>query len=191
MVARSASRLVSCAGVVAGGAFAGGLGQRGVGTLGRNDGIAALGARGGFVVVVTQDRREGLFQVPAEVAGTPTRVSRPLEDCEGCPVLAGVRNPRSGLIPAQLFRFTLQFRRPQQQGRVERLQRAEPGPLKRGCTGRTGRRAEWQALAECVARGGEHAPDTPKSKRALRFSSLADPMPRSLPALPGRQAVPP
>ena len=52
-----------------GGAFAGGLGQRGVGTLGRNDGIAALGARGGFVVVVTQDRREGLFQVPAEVAG--------------------------------------------------------------------------------------------------------------------------
>ena len=140
---------------------------------------------------MTQDRREGLFQVPAEVAGTPTRVSRPLEDCEGCPVLAGVRNPRSGLIPAQLFRFTLQFRRPQQQGRVERLQRAEPGPLKRGCTGRTGRRAEWQALAECVARGGEHAPDTPKSKRALRFRSLADPMPRSLPALPGRQAVPP
>jgi hypothetical protein len=98
---------------------------------------------------------------------------------------------RSGRIPAQVFRFTLQFRRPQQQGRVERLQRAEPGPLKRGCTGRTVRRAEWQALAECVARGGEHAPDTPKSKRALRFSSLADPMPRSLPALPGRQAVPP
>src|SRR6476646_10222308 len=92
---------------------------------------------------------------------------------------------KSGRIPAQVFRFTLQFRRPQQQGRVERLQRAEPGPLKRGCTGRTGRRAEWQALAECVARGGEHAPDTPKSKRALRFSSLADPMPRSL---PGRQA---
>ena len=28
-----------------------------------------MGGRGGFVVVVTQGRREGLFQVPAEVAG--------------------------------------------------------------------------------------------------------------------------
>jgi hypothetical protein len=46
-------------------------------------------------------------------------------------------------------------------------------------------------LAECVTRGGEHAPDKPKCKCALRFSSLGDPMPRSLPALPGRQAVPP
>jgi hypothetical protein len=45
------------------------LASRGVGTLGRNDGIAPLGGRGGFVVVVTQDRREGLFQAPAEVAG--------------------------------------------------------------------------------------------------------------------------
>ena len=33
------------------------------------NGIAALGGRGGFVVIVKQDRREGLFQVPAEVAG--------------------------------------------------------------------------------------------------------------------------
>src|SRR6476619_3232390 len=43
MVARSAGRLVSCAGVVAGGAFAGGLGQRGVGTLGRNERDCGVG----------------------------------------------------------------------------------------------------------------------------------------------------
>jgi len=33
------------------------------------NGIAALGGRGGFVMIVKQNRREGLFQVPAEVAG--------------------------------------------------------------------------------------------------------------------------
>jgi len=33
------------------------------------NGIAALGGRGGFVVVVKQGRREDLFQVPTEVAG--------------------------------------------------------------------------------------------------------------------------
>ena len=33
------------------------------------NGIAALGGRGGFVVVVKQDRRKDLFQVPTEVAG--------------------------------------------------------------------------------------------------------------------------
>jgi len=105
-------------------------------------------------------------------------------------VLAGVRNlglddPSAGV---QIY-IAISASAAAGPRRAAAARRAES--LKRGCTGRTGRRAEWQALAECVARGGEHAPDTPKSKRALRFSSLADPMPRSLPALPGRQAVPP
>ena len=93
-------------------------------------------------------------------------------------MLAGVRN--LGLDdPSAVVQIYIAISATEASRRVERLQRAEPGPLKRGCNGRTVRRDEWQALAECVARGGEHAPDTPKSKRALRFRSLADPMPRS------------
>src|SRR6185312_6179448 len=121
---------------------------------------------------------------------TQTQLSRPLENCEGYPVLAGVRNlglddPSAGV---QIY-IAISASAAAGPRRAAAARRAES--LKRGCTGRTVRRAEWQALAECVARGGEHAPDKPKCKCALRFSSLADLMPRSLPALPGRQAVPP
>ena len=118
-------------------------------------------------------------------------LSRPLEDCEGCPVLAGVRNLGLDESQRRCSDLHCNFGGRSSRAASSGCMCAEPGPLKPGCADRTIRRAEWQALAECVARGGEHAPDTPKSKRALRFSSLADPMPRSLPALPGRQAVPP
>ena len=47
-----------------------------------------------------------------------------------------------GRIPAQVFRFTLRFRRPQQQGRVERAAARRARSLKRGCTGVTVRRAQ-------------------------------------------------
>ena len=105
--------------------------------------------------------------------GQQHHLSRPLEDCEGCPVLAGVRN--LGLDESQRgcsdlhCNFGVRSSRAASSG----CMCAEPGPLKPGCTGRTVRRAEWQALAEGGARGGEHAPDTPKSKR-LAIRSLAD-----------------
>src|SRR6185437_4162087 len=123
---------------------------------------------------------------PSRFTSPKTQLSRPLENCEGYPVLAGVRNlglddPSAGV---QIY-IAISASAAAGPRRAAAARRAES--LKRGCTGRTVRRAEWQALAECVARGGEHAPDKPKCKRALRFSSLADPMPRSLPALPGRQ----
>ncbi len=133
-------------------------------------------------------------RLAAPSAGAPEEpwlMSRPLEDCEGCPVLAGVRNlgrDESQRRCSDLHcNFGVRSSRAASSGCSAQSRVRSSG----GCTGRTVRRAEWQALAECVARGGEHAPDTPKSKRALRFSSLADPMPRSVPALPGRQAVPP
>jgi hypothetical protein len=119
---------------------------------------------------------------------TQQQLSRPLENCEGCSVLAGVRNlglddPSAGI---QIW-IAISASAAAGPRRAAAARRAES--LKRGCTGRTVLRAEWQVLAQCVTRGGEHAPDKPKCKCALRFSSLRDPMPRSLPALPGRQAA--
>ena len=61
-----------------------------------------------------------------------------------------------------------------------------------GCSARSRVRSSGGVPAELfVGTNGRRLRSAWKSKRALRFSSLADPMPRSLPALPGRQAVPP
>ena len=49
--------------------FARGFGERLVGALGRGDGVGALAGCAGFVVVVEQDWRQGLFYVPADVVG--------------------------------------------------------------------------------------------------------------------------
>jgi len=107
-------------------------------------------------------------------------VSRPLEDCQGCTRACwgnlGLAESSAGVQICIAISVSAAAG-PRRAAAVRRA-----GSAQRGCTGRTVHRAEWQALAECVARGGEHVPDTPKSKRALRFSSLADPMPRSLPA---------
>src|SRR4029079_9493835 len=105
-----------------------------------------------------------------------TLVSRPVKDCEDAPRLQGFAI-WLWTIPAQVFRFTLQFRRPQQQGPLSGCSAQSRVRSSGGVPAELFLRAEWQALAECVARGGEHAPDTPKRKCALRFSSLADPMP--------------
>jgi hypothetical protein len=43
------------------GAFARGFGERGVGALGRGDGIGAFGGCAGFVIVVEQDWGQGGF----------------------------------------------------------------------------------------------------------------------------------
>jgi hypothetical protein len=51
------------------GAFAGGLGQCGIGAFSFVDGVGASGGGGGFVVVLKQDRGQGLFHVPAQVVG--------------------------------------------------------------------------------------------------------------------------
>src|SRR5271166_3907640 len=55
--------------VVVFGAFAGGFGEGGIGALGRGDGVGALGRSAGFVVVMKQQRGQGLFHVPADVVG--------------------------------------------------------------------------------------------------------------------------
>src|SRR6185503_5055342 len=75
------------------------------------------------------------------------------KDCEDAPRLQGFAI-WLWTIPAQVFRFTLQFRRPQQQGRVERLQRAEPSPSSGGVpaelfVGPNGRRlrSAWHVVA--------------------------------------------
>ena len=77
--------------------------------------------------------------------GQPPTVSS-IEDCEGCPALAGVRNlglddPSAGCSDSHRnFGVRSIWAR-----RAAAARRA--GSLKRGCTGRTVRRAEWQALA--------------------------------------------
>ena len=103
---------------------------------------------------------------------TAITMSRPVEDCEGCPALAGVRNlglddPSAGRSDSHCnFGVRSIWAR-----RAAAARRA--GSLKRGCTGRTVRRAEWQALAECVARGGDHAATGARSWQASQASGAA------------------
>jgi hypothetical protein len=102
-------------------------------------------------------------------------------------VLAGVRNlglddPSAG-VQIYIANFGVRSSRAASSGCSAQSRVPQAGVYRPNC-----RRAEWQALAECVARGGEHAPDKPKCKCALRFSSLADPMPRRW---LGSRAVPP
>ena len=73
-------------------------------------------------------------------------LSRPLEDCEGRPALAGVRNLRLDDPSAGCSDLHRNFGvRSIWARRAAAARRA--GSLKRGCTGRTVRRAEWQGLA--------------------------------------------
>ena len=114
------------------------------------------------------------------VTAPPSPLSRPREDCEGCPVLAGVRN--SGLDESQRRCSDLHC------SFGVRSSRAASS----GCSARSRVRSSGGVPAALfVGTNGRRLRSAWKSKRALRFSSLADPMPRSLPALPGRQAVPP
>ena len=117
------------------------------------------------------------------VTAPPSPLSRPLEDCEGCPVLAGVRN--LGLDDPSAGRSDLHCNFGVRSSRA----------ASSGCSAQSRVRSSGGVPAELfVGTNGRRlrsAWPPPKSKRALRFSSLADPMPRSLPALPGRQAVPP
>ena len=106
-------------------------------------------------------------------------LSRPLEDCEGCPALAGVRNLRLDDPSAGCSDLHRNFGvRSIWARRAAAARRA--GSLERGCTGRTVRRAEWQALAECVAPGGDHAATGARSWQASQASGAA--------ALAGRRA---
>ena len=90
------------------------------------------------------------------ITAQPASLSRPLEDCAGCPALAGVRNLRLDDPSAGCSDLHRNFGvRSIWARRAAAARRA--GSLERGCTGRTVRRAEWQALAECVAPGGDHA----------------------------------
>ena len=60
-----------------------------------------------------------------------------------------------------------------------------------GCSARSRVRSSGGVPAALfVGTNGRRLRSAWKSKRALRFSSLADPMPRSLPALPGRRSRP-
>src|SRR6478609_11543302 len=93
---------------------------------------------------------------PTNFATDISPVSRPLEDCEGCPALAGVRNLRLDDPSADCSDLHCNFGVRSIWARRAAAARTA-GSLKRGCTGRTVRRAEWQALAECVAPGGDHA----------------------------------
>src|SRR6476646_10593699 len=116
---------------------------------------------------------------PSRFTSPKTQLSRPLENCEGYPVLAGVRNlglddPSAGV---QIY-IAISASAAAGPRRAAAARRAES--LKRGCTGRTVRRAEWQALAECVARGGEHAATAARSWQASQASGAA--------ALAGRRA---
>ena len=107
------------------------------------------------------------------------QLSRPLEDCEGRPALAGVRNLRLDDPSADCSDLHRNFGvRSIWARRAAAARRA--GSLERGCTGRTVRRAEWQALAECVARGGDHAATGARSWQASQASGAA--------ALAGRRA---
>ena len=109
----------------------------------------------------------------------PPPLSRPREDCEGCPVLAGVRN--SGLDESQRRCSDLHC------SFGVRSSRAASS----GCSARSRVRSSGGVPAELfVGTNGRRLRSAWKSKRALRFSSLADPMPRSLPALPGRRSRP-
>jgi hypothetical protein len=110
-----------------------------------------------------------------------TSMSRPLEDCEGCPALAGVRNLNLDDPSAGCSDLHCNFGvRSICARRAAAARRA--GSLRRGCTGRTVRRAQWQALAECVARGGDHAATGARSWQASQASGAA--------ALAGRRARP-
>ena len=74
MVVRSASRLVKlCTGVLSAVCLRACFGQRSVGALGCGNGIGAFSGRGGFVVVVKQDRGQDLVHVPADVVGQHPR----------------------------------------------------------------------------------------------------------------------
>ena len=95
-------------------------------------------------------------------------LSRPVEDCEGCPALAGVRNlglddPSAGRPDSHCNFGDRSIRA----CRAAAARRAKS--LKRGCTGRTVRRDEWQALAQCVARGGDHAATGARHDRCLKL----------------------
>ncbi len=73
------------------------------------------------------------------------------------------------MIPAQVVQIYIAISASEASGRVERLQRAEPGPSSGGYR-RTVRRAQWWALAECVARGGDHAATVARSWQASQAS---------------------
>ena len=92
------------------------------------------------------------------------------EDCEGC--LAGVRNLRLDDPSADCSDFIADFGVRSIWTRRAAAARAA-WSLKRGCTGRTVRRAEWQALAECVAPGGDHAATGARSWQATQASGAA------------------
>ena len=120
---------------------------------------------------------------------TQQQLSRPLENCAGCPALAGVRNlglddPSAGV---QIY-IAISASAAAGPRRAAAARRAES--LKRGCTGRTVRRAEWQVLAECVARGASMHPIN-QNVRAPCNQLARRPDATLLASLAGRQAVPP
>jgi hypothetical protein len=77
---------------------------------------------------------------PTNFATDISPVSRPLEDCEGCPALAGVRNLRLDDPSADCSDLHCNFGVRSIWARRAAAARTA-GSLKRGCTGRTVRRA--------------------------------------------------